>query len=244
VRLLPRACSSGATTEQGFWHGSRDAIMRQPAVARRRRAAAPARAARARAAARPGSNDGIPQDLEAVAGSTCSRRGRRRRDAPTTIVVDTGRRAARATPRVRRGSARGGCGPTRGRDGPVRRTPQHVDPTGRYLNVEVVGRTTTASPRARLRRRLRDEIVPAAGSRPTRRLRRRRAAGRRTSSTSRTARSRGSSGRARRDVRAALRAFRSLLLPLKAILLNLLSIGAAYGCSSSSSSGARRAGPG
>jgi RND superfamily putative drug exporter len=111
-------------------------------------------------------------------------------------------------------------------------SPQNVDPTGRYLHVEVTGRSEYGVPAALdFVDRLRDDIVPAAafpdgvdvfaGGGPP-------------------------SGVDFLDLTYGafpwlvlgvllltyvllLRAFRSLLIPLKAIILNLLSIGAAYG---------------
>ena len=69
--------------------------------------------------------------------------------------------------------------------------------------------------------------VPGGDERDRRRRRRRRAS---TSSTARTRLPVARRGRAAAHVRhCSLRAFRSLLLPLKAVLLNLLSIGATYG---------------
>jgi uncharacterized membrane protein YdfJ with MMPL/SSD domain len=109
---------------------------------------------------------------------------------------------------------------------------QHVDPTLRYLAVEVVGRDDYGKPSSlEFVERLRTQIVPAAGF---------------PEGVAVYAGGGPPGGKDFLDliysafpwlvlgVLAAtfvllVRAFRSLVLPLKAILLNLLSIGAAYG---------------
>ena len=154
--------------------------------------------------------------------------------APTAIVVDTGRAGGANEPQVKAAVARlfSGLG-----DDPevasIRFDPssgQYVDTTARYLNIEVIGKSEYGVPTRSTVDRLRDAIVPRAGFlRP---------------STCMPVAVR----RVRRLPRSHLRhvpwvvlvvlalsylllvrAFRSLLLPLKAIVLNLLSILAAYG---------------
>jgi putative drug exporter of the RND superfamily len=111
-------------------------------------------------------------------------------------------------------------------------TPQYVDPTGRYFHVEVVGKSEYGSPPALdFVDRLRGEIVPAAGF---------------PDGVNVYAGGGPPGGADFLDLTYGafpwlilatlvltyillLRAFRSVILPLKAILLNLLSIGAAYG---------------
>jgi RND superfamily putative drug exporter len=111
-------------------------------------------------------------------------------------------------------------------------TRQHVDPSGRYLNIEVIGRSDYGKPESlAFVSRLRDDIVPAAGF---------------PASASVYAGGGPPGGKDFLDLTYGwfpwllaavlvatffllMRAFRSLVLPLKAIILNLLSIGAAYG---------------
>ena len=184
----------------------------------------------------PGSNEGIPRDLEAVrgleivndavgAGAT----------APSAIVIDTGSPGGAREPAV--GQALRELGRLLEADPEVaairfEQTPQYVDATGRFLNVEVVGASDYGDPASlEFVSRLRGEIIPGAGFPET------------------TVVYAGGGPPAGKDfidltyswfpwlVLAVLiatffllmRAFRSLVLPLKAIVLNLLSIGAAYG---------------
>jgi uncharacterized membrane protein YdfJ with MMPL/SSD domain len=236
VHLIPRRVVERRDSERNFWHGLAHAIMRRPAVF-----AASATALLLALAVPvlalelgPGSNDGIPQDLEGIRGLNLI--GDAVGDgalAPTAIVIDTG------APGGAQGEA-GAVGRLLAglrRDPEVAsvrfdRTPQHVDPTGRFLDVEVVGRHEYgAPPSLDFVDRLRDEIVPAA----------------RFGAGSEVYAGGGPPGGVDfLDLTYSafpwlilavlvltyfilLRAFRSLLLPLKAILLNLLSIGAAYG---------------
>ena len=108
-----------------------------------------------------------------------------------------------------------------------------VDPTGRYAQVIVATGTSTAPRRPRHSpHRLRDRLIHG-GRLPGRhdvRGGRSAAAGRRLLSHAPTARSRGScSAVLVLTYLLLMRAFRSLLLPLKAVILNLLSVAAAYG---------------
>jgi RND superfamily putative drug exporter len=112
------------------------------------------------------------------------------------------------------------------------RTRQHVDPTGRYLNIEVIGREDYGKPESlEFVGRLRGDIIPAAGF---------------PASAVVFAGGGPPGGKDFIDLTYSwfpwlvlavlvatffllMRAFRSIVLPLKAIVLNLLSIGAAYG---------------
>jgi RND superfamily putative drug exporter len=184
----------------------------------------------------PGSNEGIPRDIEAVegydvladtigAGAT----------APAVIVVDTGRAGGARAPAI--GQAVSELARRLDADPEVAAvrfepTPRYVDPSARYLTVEVVGKRDYGKPESlAFVDRLRDEIIPAAGFPDS------------------AAVYAGGGPPAGKDFIALtyswfpwlvlavllatyvllLRAFRSLVLPLKAIVLNLLSIGAAYG---------------
>jgi RND superfamily putative drug exporter len=184
----------------------------------------------------PGSNEGIPRDLEAVQGyDVLAAAVGAGATAPTSIVVDAGAPRATRDPVLQAALAElYGLLETDPEVAAVRfeNTAQHVDPTGRYLNVEVVGRDDYGKPDSlAFVERLRDELIPAAGFPEGVRV------------------LAGGGPPGGRDFlwltyRAfpwlvlgvlvatfflLMRAFRSVVLPLKAIVLNLLSIGAAYG---------------
>jgi putative drug exporter of the RND superfamily len=184
----------------------------------------------------PGSNKGIPQDLEGVQGlNVIADALGEGALAPTAIVGDTGSAGGVERPEVQ--AAIADLTRRLGADPEVARvtfddSPQHVDPTGRYFHMEVVGKSEYGSPPAlEFVDRLRDDITPAAGFPQQVRV---------------YAGGGPPSGVDFLDVtyRAfpwlvlgvllltyilLLRAFRSVVLPLKAIVLNMLSIAAAYG---------------
>jgi RND superfamily putative drug exporter len=239
VRLLPRSwLEHRADHERGFWAWLARGIMRHAKVVAPLTAgfllllAAPILALELG----PGGNEGIPRGLEAVdgydvladavgAGAT----------APTSIVVDTGAAGGVRDPAVERAVV----DLTRGLEADpevagVRfgRTLQHVDSTGRFLNVEVIGRSDYGKPDSlAFVDRLRGEIIPAAGF-----------------PDSAVVYAGGGPPGGKDFLHLTykafpwlvlgvlvatfvllMRAFRSVVLPLKAIVLNLLSIGAAYG---------------
>jgi putative drug exporter of the RND superfamily len=184
----------------------------------------------------PGSNKGIPQNLEGVQGlNVIAAALGEGALAPTAIVGDTGRaggvestgvRAAigdleqglRADPEV--ASVQFGSGP------------QYVDPTGRYFHIDVVGKSEYGTPAALdFVHRLRDDIVPKAGFPNGMEVY---AGGGPPSGVDFLHLTYSAFpflvlGVLLLTYILLLRAFRSVLLPLKAILLNLLSISAAYG---------------
>ena len=240
VRLLPRRwIERREDNERGFWPVLAHTIMRHPKLIAGTTAslllllALPVFWLQLT----PGSNDGIPQNLQAVKGF------RVLADAvgagavsPTQIVVDTG--------------SQGGVRDLAVREAVVKlsrelvadpqiasvrfdpRSRQSVDPTGRYLQIEAIGRSDYGKPESlAFVTRLRHELIPAAGFPDSARV---------------YAGGGPPGGKDFLDltygwfpwlvlaVLAAtyvllVRAFRSLVLPLKAIVLNLLSIGAAYG---------------
>ena len=239
VRLVPRRITDRRDDpENGFWPRLARAIMRRPAVfaaattAGLLLAAAPVLALQLG----PGSNQGIPQDLEAVQGLTIlSGAVGEGALSPSEVVVDTGRVGGSAEPQVQAAVGRLIAGLEA--DPEITHVaygngPQFRDATGRYLHLQATGRHEYGLPESQdFVGRLRDEIVPGAafpdgvevltGGGPA-------------------------FGVDFLDmtygafpwlVLAVLvltyvllvRAFRSLVLPLKAIVLNLLSIGAAYG---------------
>ncbi len=240
VRMLPRRMMERrADHEHGFWAKLAHWIMRRPwpvaigTTAFLLLLAAPAFTLELG----PGSNEGIPQRLESVQGlDVLTSAVGAGATAPSAVVIDTGRAGGAAEPEV--AAALGRLRSGLEADPQVARVdfrtgdPQHVDPTGRYLNVQVIGKSDYGKPESlEFVDRLRSEIVPAAGFPP---------------GVTVVAGGGPPGGKDFLDltyswfpwlVAAVLiatyvllvRAFRSLLLPLKAIILNCLSIGAAYG---------------
>jgi RND superfamily putative drug exporter len=239
VRLLPGSwIEHRADHERGFWAVLARFIMRYPKLVAGTTAAflvlltLPILTLELG----PGSNEGIPRDLESMQGfEILSDAVGPGATSPTQIVIDTGRPEG-----ARDQAIAGALGELRRRlevDPEVAAirfdtTRQHVDPSERYLNVEVVGASDYGDPESlEFVERLRGEIVPAAGFPESVRV------------------YAGGGPPAGKDfihltyawfpwlVAAVLvatyfllmRAFRSVVLPLKAIVLNLLSIGAAYG---------------
>src|SRR5918999_5050289 len=238
VRLIPkRIIERREDSERSFWGRLAGSIMRRPVVFMAGTAAALILLALPVFSLQlgPGSNEGVPQDLEAVRGlNVLTEAVGEGAIAPTDIVIDTQRAGGADDPAVVAGTERLSSllrGDSEVAD-VVAGGPQSVDETGRYIHVEAIGKHEYGLPQAQeFVDRLRDVIVPAAafpagvevlagGGPPV--------------------------GVEFLDltygafpwlVLAVLvmtyillvRAFRSLLLPLKAIVLNLLSIGAAYG---------------
>ena len=238
VHLIPRRIVERRDSERNGWYRLAHAIMRRPALF----AAATTSLLLALALPvlalelGPGSNDGVPQDLEVVPGlNSVSAAAGEGALAPSAIVIDTGRPGGvedpAVAPAVERLAAALRADPE---VASIRfdESAQHVDPTRQYLNVEAVGRHEYGSPEAMdFVDRLRGELIPAA---------------RFPAGVEVVAGGGPPSGVDFLDVTYGafpwlvlgvlvltyvllMRAFRSLLLPLKAIVLNLLSIGAAYG---------------
>ena len=238
VRLLPRAVAERREGEENFWSRLARTIMRRPALFAATTSAllvaltVPLYAIELG----PGSNSGIPQDLEGVRGlNIVSDAVGAGALAPTTIVVDTGAPGGAENAGV--GSAIGRLIARLERDPEVARVdfangPQYVEPTGRYLRLDVIGESEYGAPESmQFVKRLRGEVIPAA---------------RFPEGVDVIAGGGPPSGVDFLDLTYSafpwlvlgvlaltyvllLRAFRSLVLPLKAILLNLLSIAAAYG---------------
>jgi putative drug exporter of the RND superfamily len=240
VRLVPRRIlERRGDPDQNMWARLSRTIMRRPAVF-----AATTTAFLVLLAlpvftmeVGPGSNEGIPQDLEGIRGlNIVSEELGDGALAPTAIVIDTGRPGGLREPAVQESLARLQEGLAADREVAAvtfaPESPQSVDPTGRYLHLEVTGRSEYGVPAALdFVDRLRDEIVPASGF---------------PEGVDAFAGGGPPSGVDFLDVTYGafpwlvlgvllltyvllLRAFRSVLIPLKAIILNLLSIGAAYG---------------
>jgi len=240
VRVLPkRMMERRADTEHGFWARLAHAIMRHPwSVALSTSAflillTLPVLTLQLG----PGSNEGIPKRLEAVQGlDVLTAAVGAGATAPTAIVIDTGKAGGgtdlKVVAAVRRLTAALESDPQVARVDFQPSSPQNVDPAGRFLNVQVVGKSDYGKPESLdFVSRLRDHIVPAAGFPLGTRV---------------LAGGGPPGGKDFLDLTYSwfpwlvvavllatyvllVRAFRSLLLPLKAIVLNLLSIGAAYG---------------
>jgi uncharacterized membrane protein YdfJ with MMPL/SSD domain len=240
VRLIPkRIVERRADADQNMWVRLSRAIMRRPAVFATGTTAFLVLLALPVLTMQvgPGSNEGIPQDLEGIKGlNIVSEELGDGALAPTAIVVDTGRPGGledsgvqAALARLQQGLA---ADPEVARVAFDPESPQSADPTGQYLHLEVTGRSEYGVPAALdFVDRLRDDIVPAAGF---------------PEGVDVFAGGGPPSGRDFLDMTYGafpwlvlgvllltyvllLRAFRSVLIPLKAIILNLLSIAAAYG---------------
>jgi uncharacterized membrane protein YdfJ with MMPL/SSD domain len=238
VRLVPRRLAERRESRENLWWRLSRTIMRRPVVF------AVATAATLVALASPvfalelgpGSNQGIPQDLEGVRGlNIVTAELGEGALAPTQIVVDT-RREHGAEDAAVTGAVERLVGALRAdrEVASVRfaRSPQHVDPTGRYLNIEATGRSEYGSPAAQeFVDRLRDELVPAAGFPSDARIF---AGGGPPGGVDFLDKTYGAFPWLVLAVLLMtyvllMRAFRSVVIPLKAIALNLLAIGAAYG---------------
>jgi uncharacterized membrane protein YdfJ with MMPL/SSD domain len=238
VRLVPRrVIERREDSERSFWGRLATTIMRRPVLF----AAGTAAVLLALAAPvlslqlGPGSNEGVPQDLEAVQGlNVLTDAVGEGAISPTDIVIDTGRAGGASDPAVAAGVLRLGS-LLRG-DSEVAEVvaagAQTTEPTGRYLHIQAIGKHEYGLPKSQeFVDRLRDVIIPAAAF---------------PAGVEVLAGGGPAFGVDFLDITYGafpwlvlavllltyvllVRAFRSLLLPLKAIVLNLLSIGAAYG---------------
>ena len=239
VRLVPRRLIERREDEEhNMWSRLARVIMRRPvlvasiAIVLLLLATTPVMALQLG----PGSNQGIPQDLEAVEGNNVLTAAvGAGAVAPTDIVIDTGRpggasaaetqaakqrliRELQRDPEV--GAVDDGTGP------------QYVDAAGRYIHFRVIGKHEYGVPEAqRFVHRLRDDLVPEAAFPEGERVL---AGGGPPSGVDFLSLTYSTFPWLVLAVLLAtyvllMRAFRSLVLPLKAILLNLLAIGASYG---------------
>ncbi len=240
VRLVPRRILARREDEEGnMWIRLSRSIMRRPAIVAAGTAAFLVLLALPVLTMEvgPGSNRGIPQDLEGVRGlNIISEEVGEGALAPTVLVIDTGRPGSAGDPAVQEALAR--LQERLAADPEVASvtfdpaSERFVSPSGRYLQLQVTGRSEYGAPSAlEFVERLRGEIVPAAGF---------------PEGVDVYAGGGPPAGVDFLDLTYGafpwlvlavllltyvllLRAFRSVLIPLKAIVLNLLSIGAAYG---------------
>jgi RND superfamily putative drug exporter len=238
VRLVPGAVLQRREGEHNFWVRLSGAIMRRPVLfAAGTTALLLALASPVLALdVGPGSNKGIPQDLEGVRGlNLIGEAVGEGALAPTELIVDTGKPDGAHEARVLRAVARlleGLAADPETADVQTGRRAPFLDPTGRYLRAIVIGQSEYGSPPALdFVQRLRERIVPAAafpsgvrvyaGGGPP--------GGVDFLHLTYSAFPWLIAGVLLLTYLLLVRAFRSLLLPLKAIILNMLSIGAAYG---------------
>jgi RND superfamily putative drug exporter len=238
VRLVPRrVIERREDSERSFWAKLAGTIMRRPVVFAAGTAAALLLLAAPVTVLQlgPGSNEGVPQDLQAVQGlNVLTEAVGEGAISPTDIVIDSGRDGGASDPAVAAGVQRLGS-LLRG-DSEIAEVvaagPQTTEPSGRYLHVQAIGKHEYGLPESQeFVDRLRDVIIPAAAF---------------PAGVEVLAGGGPPFGVDFLDITYGafpwlvvavllltyillVRAFRSLLLPLKAIVLNLLSIGAAYG---------------
>ena len=240
VRVLPRGLlERRADHERGFWAWLARSIMRRPKVFAVGAStfllllAAPV----VTIEVGPGSNTGIPERLESVQGlRVISEAVGEGALAPTEIVVDTGRARGARDAAVRDAVDRLLVGLREEPEVAVAafdpRSPRHVDRTERYLVVSAIGKHEYGKPESLdFVGRLREEIVPAAAFPDDVEVY---AGGGPSAGRDFLALTYGSFPWLVLGVLLAtyvllVRAFRSLVLPLKAIVLDVLSITAAYG---------------
>jgi RND superfamily putative drug exporter len=239
VRLVPkRVIERRDDEENNMWARLARTIMRKPvavasaAVILLLAAAAPVLALELG----PGSNSGIPQNLQAVQGNNVLTDAvGAGAVAPTDIVVDTGRARGASDPATRAATLRFmrllASDPEVGAvDRPG--GPRYTDASGRYIHFHVIGKHEYGVPEAqRFVHRLRDDIVPAARFPEQDHVY---AGGGPPSGVDFLSLTYGTFPWLVLAVLLAtyvllMRAFRSLVLPLKAIVLNLLAIAASYG---------------
>jgi uncharacterized membrane protein YdfJ with MMPL/SSD domain len=238
VRLVPRSVVERRVGERSFWPRLARLIMRRPVIF----AAAASTALLVIAApvlalkVTPGSNKGIPQTLESMRGlDVLAAAVGEGAIAPAEIVVDTRRPGGATAAGVRAALVRLTAGLER--DPEVAgvlgaEAPDFVDSSRRYVHLRAFGRHEYGEPASQaFVRRFRRDIAPAA---------------RFPSGVEVLAGGGPAGGLDFLDITYGafpwlvlavlvftylllVRAFRSLVLPLKALVMNLLSIGAAYG---------------
>ena len=240
VRLVPKSVRDRrADDARGFWPRLARTIMRRPVlfatgtIVLLLAAAAPVLSLQLT----PGSNTGVPQNLQSIRGlKVLSGAVGAGALAPSDVVIDTGRSGGATDPHVLAAASRLVAQLTS--DPEVARVdfqeqgPQYVDASGRYLHMQIAGKHEYGLPVAQsFVHRLRDDLIPGAGFPQSVKVL---AGGGPPSGVDFLSLTYGAFPWLVLIVLLAtyallVRAFRSLILPLKAIVMNLLSIGAAYG---------------
>src|ERR671922_1168399 len=169
VRLIPkRVIERRESSDSNFWARLANTIMRRPAVFAAGTVAVLLLLASPVTALQlgPGSNEGVPQNLEAVQGlNVLTEAVGEGAISPTDIVIDTGRDGGASDPAVAAGVQRLGSllrGDAEIAD-VVAAGPQTTEPTGRYLHVQAIGKHEYGLPDSQeFVDRLREVIIPAA----------------------------------------------------------------------------------
>jgi RND superfamily putative drug exporter len=223
---------------EGFWAGLARSIMRRPLVFLLGGAgllmviASPVAGLKLT----PGSNGGTPQRQESVQGyNVLSGAVGPGALGPTQVIVDTGRPGGASAAGVRQAVARLAASAREDKEIALVSTgarPPFVDRTGRYVQVQMAGKHEYGDPASRAwAQRLRDDLIPEAGF----------PAGVRVLAGGGPPQGVDFLHQAYSNFPwlvlgvliltyvLLMRAFRSWLLPLKAVLLNLLSVAASYG---------------
>jgi RND superfamily putative drug exporter len=235
---VPLPHLAGPDVEHGFWARLARAIMRRPLLFFALGAAILVASAVPvyDLHLTPGSAQGIPQTPSSVRGLNVLRAAVGPGGlSPTQIVLDTGRPGGVRSPEIQSAALR------------LRRelladpevafvqtgtSPRFVEPTGRYAQMIVAGKHEYGDePSQQFVHRLRDRLIPAAGFPHTARVL---AGGGPPQGVDFLSRSYGVFPWLVAAVLVLtylllMRAFRSIVLPLKAVLLNLLSVAASYG---------------
>jgi uncharacterized membrane protein YdfJ with MMPL/SSD domain len=235
---IPLPHVAGPDVEHGFWARLARAIMSRPlmffaiGVSILLLAAIPVYDLQLT----PGSAQGIPQSPSSVRGLNVLRAAVGPGGlSPTQLVLDTGRAGGVRSPEIQSAARRlrrellGDPEVAFVQTGPTRR---FVDPTGRYAQMIVAGKHEYGDePSQQFVHRLRGRLIPAAGFPDTARVL---AGGGPPQGVDFLSRSYSVFPWLVAAVLILtylllMRAFRSVLLPLKAVLLNLLSVAASYG---------------
>jgi putative drug exporter of the RND superfamily len=225
-------------SRRGFWERLAAAIMRRPVVFLAGGAALLVAAALPAFALKltPGSAEGIPQHPQAVRGFDILKNAVGAGAlSPTQVIVDSGRPGGAREPGVQNSIARLIANVS---DDPevafvrYRPGPPFIDASGRYAQVVIAGKHEYGEPPAQsFVHRLRGDVIPAASWPANVRVL---AGGGPPQGVDFIDRSYAVFpwlvlGVLVLTYLLLMRAFRSLLLPLKAVVLNLLSVGSSYG---------------